>query len=84
MSHQLWREVGRGLGIRTGYRTWETLFSYCINIYRAPNMDKALRDAEVSLTQLFSSGVSSCTINNKKVEGVRCHKRCAGEVLGGR
>lgn len=74
-------ESWQDTGIRS--RLWDlrNLFSYCINIYGIPNVDKALRDTEMSLTCPFPPEVSSYSINNKKVEGVRCHEICAGEVL---
>lgn len=64
----------QGTEIRTGLQDLRNLFSYCINIYRAPHVDKAVGDTEMSLACPFPQGVSSNSINNKKVEGVKCHK----------
>lgn len=75
-------ESCQGTEIRTGLQDLRNSFSYCINIYRVPNVDKALGDTERSLACPFPQGVSSYNINNKKIESVKCHKRCTGEVLG--
>lgn len=68
-------------GIRTGLRGLRNLLNYCMNVDSAPNVHKALGNTEMRLTCPFPPGVSSGSINNKKVEG-KCHKRCAGEVPG--
>lgn len=72
----------QGTEIKTGLEDLRNLFSSCINIYRAANVDKALGDTEMSLVCPFPGGVSSYSINNKKAEGVKCHKGWAGEMLG--
>ena len=72
----------QGTEIQTGLEDLRNLFSSCINIYRVANVDKALGDTEMSLACPFPGGVSSYSINNKKAEGVKCHKRGAGKVLG--
>lgn len=72
----------QGTEIQTGLEDLRNLFSSCINIYRVANVDKALGDTEMSLACPFPGGVSSYSINNKKAEGVKCHKRRAGKVLG--
>lgn len=74
-------ESWQDTGIWTGLRDLRNLFSCCINIYGRPNVDKAQGDIEVSFTCPFPPGVSGYNINNKN-RGVKCHKRCAGEVLG--
>lgn len=74
-------ESWQGTEIRTGLQDLRNLFSDCINIYRVLRVDKALGDTEMSLVCPFPPGVSSYNINNKKVEGVKCHKICAREVL---
>lgn len=56
-------------------RGLENVFSSYINIYRVPNADKALGDAEMSLVCPFPPGVSSYSMNNKKAAGVKCHNR---------
>lgn len=56
----------QGTGIKAGLQDLRTVLSPCINIYRVPNVDKALGDSEMSLACPFPWEVSSYSINSKK------------------
>ena len=59
-------ESWQDTGIWTGLQDLRNLFSYCVNMYGRPNVDKAQGDIEMSLTYPFPPGVSGYSINNKK------------------
>lgn len=82
MSHQLQRQVGKGVAIRSGLQDLRNLFSDCIHIYGGSNVDKALGGYREGLRCLPCGGISSYRTNNQRVEDVKCHKRWPGEVLG--
>jgi hypothetical protein len=61
---------------------WRNLLSYCLNIYGEPCVDKALEDAGMNLMCPLLPGISDYRINTEEVEDGKCHKSCAGEILG--